>query len=218
MTEDLKDHLFDLTQGVVAITVKLFALAQNRAIALGGDELLAKGLFDQVMADSFEMVKPMLQALRFDDAERISKYGDLCAPSIPHQLMAAQKATKQRERRQEITTITSTAAEQVENLASMLNVGKDMVELVLDELLTADPELGKNNLLLIKKVFEAITLGSTAAHQKESKAKMKRQKSFKDGDLRLLHIQATEQDDDIYNLLLRETDYIKGTEEFRAVS
>ena len=61
--------------------MKLFALAQTRAIALGGQELLSKRLFDQVMEDSFEMVKPMLQALRFNDTELIRKYGDLCAPS-----------------------------------------------------------------------------------------------------------------------------------------
>ena len=217
LTEDLKDHLYDLTQGVVDIAVKLFALAQNRAISLGGDELLAKGLFDQVMADSFEMVKPMLQALRFGDVESIKQYGDLCAPSIVAQLMAAQRATRKKGTKRENTVATPVGAEQIESLASMLNIGKEMVELVLDQLLTADPDLAKNNLLLLRKVFDAIPAGSAAAPQNQSRLKTKRQKSFKDGDLRLLYKQATEQGDDIYRLL-QEANWIKEAEELEAVS
>ncbi len=213
LTEDLKGHLFDLTQGVVDITVKLFALAQNRAISLGGDERLEKGLFDQVMRDSFEMVKPMLQALRFNDAEKVAKYGDLCAPSILEQLQAAQKITRKRKDKKRKLTETPVPAEQVENLASILSVGKDIVELVLEELLTADPELEKNNLLLIKKAFEAITLGKGTSSAKSSKAKQKQPKSYVEGDLRLLYKQAEDSDTDIYNLL-QDADYIKGIEEF----
>ena len=215
LTQDLKDHLHDLTQGVVDIAVKVFALAQNRAISLGGDELLAKGLFDQVMADSFEMVKPMLQALRFGDAESIKQYGDLCAPSIIARLMAAQRAARKKGTRRENTVATPVAAEQIDNLASMLNVGKDIVELVVEQLLTAEPELEKTNLLLLKKVVDAISAGSASAPQSQSRLRMKRQESFKDGDLRLLHKQAMEQGDDIYKLL-QEANCIKGTEEFRS--
>ncbi len=213
LTEDLKSHLFGLTQGVVDITVKLFALAQHRAISLGGDEKLEKGLFDQVMADSFEMVKPMLQALRCNDAALIAKYGDLCAPSILEQLLAAQKAARKRKRKSEKMIATPVASEQVENLASMLNVGKDIVELVLDELLSTDPELEKNNLLLVRKVFEAITLGTPTSSAKPLKNEPKRQASYVEGDLRLLHKQSKDSDTDIYNLL-QDADYIKGTEEF----
>ena len=193
LTEDLKDHLYDLTQGVVDITVKLFALAQNRAIARKDDELLAKGLFNQVMADSFEMVKPMLQALRFGDAESIKQYGDLCAPSIVAQLMTAQRVTRKKRTKRENVIVTPVAAELIESLASKLEVGKNVVEPVLDELLTADPDLEKNNLLLLRKVSEAVSAGSSAAPQSRSRPRMKRQESFKDGDLRLLHKQATEQ-------------------------
>ena len=184
LTEDLKNHLYDLTQGVVDITVKLFALAQNRAISLGDDASLAKGLFDQVMADSFEMVKPMLQALRSDDVVSISRYGDLCAPSILGQLMAAQKATRKKGSEREHAVATPVTTEQVESLASMLHIGKDIVELALDKLLTADPDLAKNNLLLLRKVFDAISAGSAAAPQNQPRPETKQQESFKDGDLR----------------------------------
>ena len=213
LTEDLKGHLFDLTQGVVDITVKLFAMAQTRAIALGGEELLGKRLFDQVMEDSFEMVKPMLQALRFNDTELIKQYGDLCAPSILGQLVAAQRATRKRGSTRENTVATPVAAEQIESLANMLKVGKDAVELLLDQLLTADPELEKNNMLLVKKVVDAVSAGSVGAPQSRSRPRRKQQESFKNGDLRLLHKQATEQRDDIYELL-QEANYIKGVEEF----
>ena len=213
LTESLKNHLFDLTQGVVDITVKLFVLAQHRAISLGGNEQLEKGLFDQVMADSFEMVKPMLQALRSNDAALIAKYGDLCAPSILEKLLAAQKSARKQKRKPEKTVMTSVASEQVEHLASMLNVGKDIVELVLEELLSADPELEKNNLLLLKKAFEVITQSVTSVPSKQVAGKTKRQKQYAEGDLRLLHKQASDQDASVYHLL-QEANYIKGIEEF----
>ena len=213
LTEDLKGHLFDLTQGVVDITVKLFSLAQTRAIALGGEELLGKRLFDQVMEDSFEMVKPMLQALRFNNTELIKQYGDLCAPSILGQLMAARRATRKRGSTRKNAVSTPVAADLVEDLVKMLEIGKDVVELVVDQLLTADPELQENKMLLVKKVLEVITSGSATASQGRSRPRTKRQNSFKDGDLRFLHKQATERGDDIYEVL-QEANYIKGVEEF----
>ncbi len=213
LNEELKNHLFYLTQGVVDITVKLFALAQHRAISLGGDERLEKGLFDQVMADSFEMVKPMLQALRSNDASLIAKYGDLCAPSILEQLLAAQKSGRKQKRQPVKRVATSIASEQIDNLASILNVGNDMVELVLEELLRATPELEKNNLLLIKKLFEAISSGSAAAPAKLTTARTKSHKSYVEGDLRMLHKKAVDGDIDVYHLL-QEASYIKEVEEF----
>ena len=216
LTEDLKDHLYYLTQGVVDITVKLFALAQNRAISLGDDEILAKPLFDQVMVDSFEMVRPMLQALRFNDTDSIREYGDLCAPSILERLVAARKAVKKKGKAPQHAVVTPVAAEQVESLASMLRVEKNIVELVLDELLAADPDLEKNNVLLVKKVLEVMAPDSDATSQKQSKSKTKHQKSFKDGDLRLLHKRATEKGEDIYELL-QEANWIKEVGELEVV-
>lgn len=213
LTEELKGHLFNLTQGVVDITVKLFALAQHRAISLGGDEKLEKELFDQVMKDSFEMVKPMLQALRSNDAELIAKYGDLCAPSILEQLIAAKQAARKRRQKPEQAIVTKVASEQIENLASMLNVGQDIVELVLEQLLADAPELEKNNLLLVKKVFEVVTQGSSGTGVKPAKKVSKQSASYVEGDLRLLFKQAKDDTADIYDYL-QEADHIKGIEEF----
>lgn len=213
LTDDLKDLLFDLTQGVIDIAVKLFVLAQNRAISRGGKELLSEGLFSRVMADNFEMVKPMLQALRSGDAGKIEKYGDLCAPSILEQLMAARQTTAEGRKKQNIATVNSVSDQQVETLASALNVGKDIVELAVDELLTEDPDLANNNVLLLRKLRRAVAPGSGSTPRNPSKPNTKRQASFKDGDLRLLHKQAQEQGGDVY-ALLRDAGYIKGSEEF----
>lgn len=214
LTPDLKDHLYDLTQGVVDIAIKLFVQAQFRAMSLGGDELLTKGLFDQVMADSFQMVQPMLQALRFGDPDRISRYGDLCAPLVIEKLKAAREATRRKGGGGRKAAATRVTAQQVDGWVSALGVGKDIVELVLDELLTLDPDLEKNHMLLFRKLVEAVCAGEP---QSRSKAHVKRQASFKEGDLRLLHKQAKEQDRDICEVLL-EANYIKGVEEFMAGS
>ena len=213
LNEDLKSHLFELTQGVVDITVKLFALAQSRAIAYGEEKPLSRRLFNQVMEDSFEMVKPMLQALRFNHADLIERYGDLCAPSILGQLMAVQKVTRKNESKRESTVATPVAAVLVEELAKMLGIGKDLVELAVDKLLTADPGLEGSKMLLIQKVLEVLADDSAAASSSRSGAGTKRRESFQAGDLRLLHRRAEEQGDDVYELL-QAANYIKGVEEF----
>lgn len=209
LTPDLQDHLYDLTQGVVDIAIKLFVQAQYRAMSLGGDELLTKGLFDQVMADSFQMVQPMLEALRFGDTERISQYGDLCAPLVVEKLEAARRATRKKGGGARNAAATHVTAQQVDSWVSALGIGKDIVGLVLDELLTADPDLAENHLLLFRKLVEAVSAGEP---QSRSKPHVKRQASFQDGDLRLLHKQAVEQGRDVYEALL-EAKYIKGVEE-----
>ena len=74
-------------------------------------------------------------------------------------------------------------------------------------------KLEKNNLLLIKKVFEAISSGSATAPAKQTTARTKSQKSYEEGDLRLLHKKAVDDDVDVYHLL-QEASYIKDVEEF----
>ena len=88
---------------------------------------------------------------------------------------------------------------------------------MLDELLTADPDLEKNTPLLAKKILEVIAPDPDASSQKQSKSKTKQQKSFKDGDLRLLYKRATEEGADIYELL-QAANWIKDVGELEAVS
>jgi hypothetical protein len=82
LSQDVRDVLYDESQGIVDIVVKLFMLAQLRVIALGEvrrtfDEALTVGLFRQIAKEHLAIVRPMINALRSNDTEELSKFDDL---------------------------------------------------------------------------------------------------------------------------------------------
>ena len=99
----IRDCWYDLSQGVLDIVVKLFVLAQLRAIATGV-ERITPGLLQKVHEDELKPVHPMLAALRSKDPERIAEYSDLMIPDIDMRLLhlkekieTAQEATSRRQ-------------------------------------------------------------------------------------------------------------------------
>ena len=76
LSDEIRACWYDLSQGVLDIVVKLFVLAQLRAIATGVERITIP-LLKQVYQDELKPVHPMLAALRSGDPELISKYSDL---------------------------------------------------------------------------------------------------------------------------------------------
>ncbi|GAC31737.1 AAA family ATPase [Paraglaciecola polaris] len=74
-------HLFDLSQGILDIAVKLFVIAQIRAIVSRKEELSIP-LFDTVYEEEVKNVHPMLDALRSGDSAQIAKFSDLTMPEV----------------------------------------------------------------------------------------------------------------------------------------
>ncbi len=74
--QSIKDVLYEESQGIVDIAVKLYMMAQWRAMALG-TEIITSELINQVAKDSLHLVRPMLDALKSGDPERIARYGDI---------------------------------------------------------------------------------------------------------------------------------------------
>jgi hypothetical protein len=80
-SEDIIEHLFILSQGIIDITIKLFVIAQIRAIVSKAEELTIP-LFDTVYAEEMKSVHPMLDALRSGNVEQIARYSDLTVPEV----------------------------------------------------------------------------------------------------------------------------------------
>jgi hypothetical protein len=81
LAKEVRDIWYELSQGVMDIVVKLFVLAQLRALALN-KERITVGLLQQVYQDELKPVHPMLDALRSGIPERIARYSDLMLPEI----------------------------------------------------------------------------------------------------------------------------------------
>jgi hypothetical protein len=75
-TDEIDKVLYEESQGIIDIAVKLFMIAQWRAIALG-TEIITAETIEKVADDSLQLVRPMLNALKSGDEELISKYSDI---------------------------------------------------------------------------------------------------------------------------------------------
>ena len=76
LTKELNEALYDESQGIVDIAIKLYMMAQWRAIALNTD-IITSELIRRVADDSLHLVKPMLDALKSGDAAQVARYGDI---------------------------------------------------------------------------------------------------------------------------------------------
>lgn len=81
ISPEIRDVLYDESQGILDIVVKLFMLAQLRVVGIGDvrgtPEILTPQLLRKVAREDFRIVRPMLDALRTNDAKTLLKYDDL---------------------------------------------------------------------------------------------------------------------------------------------
>lgn len=81
LTNDLCDCLYEESQGIIDVVIKLFMLAQLQAIQLrrvrGRPETLDVKLLQHVARENFKLIAPMIGALKRGDREAIAKYDDI---------------------------------------------------------------------------------------------------------------------------------------------
>lgn len=81
VTKKLNETLFYCTQGIHALVVRLFQMAQIRAIQ-NGLKCITPELIRELATEKFKLVEPMLVALRNNNEEEINKYDDLIRTSL----------------------------------------------------------------------------------------------------------------------------------------
>lgn len=76
LTPALSHVLFEETQGIADLAVKVFALAQWRAIT-SQTEQLSEAIIRSVALDSLQLLRPLLQALRTGHSKDLERIGDI---------------------------------------------------------------------------------------------------------------------------------------------
>jgi hypothetical protein len=76
LSHPLSELMFHHSQGVTDIAIKLFAIAQARAMH-DGSETLTGALIDSVAQNELARVMPMIEALRRDDVRALAAYKDI---------------------------------------------------------------------------------------------------------------------------------------------
>lgn len=76
LTEDIKNLFYDECQGITAVAVNLFILAQERALA-EEEERITGSIIRKTAKEDLHMIQPMIKALRNNNTIEIRNYGDI---------------------------------------------------------------------------------------------------------------------------------------------
>ena len=96
LNDEFKNALYYESQGITDIAVKLYAMVQIRAIALGIDTFKPSD-FQVAVEEGLALIKPMLDALRSGDRKKIDMYGDIAPVSIDDYYAAYSSVLAQRQ-------------------------------------------------------------------------------------------------------------------------
>jgi hypothetical protein len=81
LTDEIRAALYDESQGILDVVIKLFMLTQLRVLQLGvtrkRPELIDAGLLHHVAGESLRMIQPMIDALKRNDRGAIARYDDI---------------------------------------------------------------------------------------------------------------------------------------------
>ena len=108
LTDELIQTMFEETQGISDLIVKLFHHAQLMAIT-SGKEIITKEILKKVANEKFRLMKPMIEAIRTGNPYKIGKYDDLREIQSTVESIPAKSTTVKKTDSHKTETITSTA-------------------------------------------------------------------------------------------------------------
>lgn len=140
LDDELEATMYDLTQGVMDIVIKLFALAQIRAIVTGVESIKPM-LLRKVFEDEFKPVHPMLAALRSGRPELIAKYDDLLMPEIEGRLLTLTQSLDQIAKAKPPAPPANDKAKRLLALLEEMEIPRDIAIPMADDLLAKYPDI-----------------------------------------------------------------------------
>jgi NACalpha-BTF3-like transcription factor len=217
LNDELDELLHEESQGIVDIAIKLFMIAQWRAIAVES-EIITPDLIKQVASDSLHLVRPMLDALKSGDKERIAKYSDIKPLDIKDfyehfrlKLEVKKQADLEKLRANSLATQSSTGIpsflrEVILQLMS-LDLPPALAKLHAEKAVAArEPDATVAE--LTRKAYETalkeglIPQEKPEAKEQKAATKQVRSKSYIHGDLRLIVAEAKKNKSSAYQALM----------------
>lgn len=201
LSEELIKTMYDRTQGVMDIVVKLFVLGQMRAIVTG-EERITPALLKQVYDDEFKPVHPMLEALRSNKADLISEYADMVMPEIELRMLTMTKAVENVDAKEGHSSppINDDKGKKLLKLLLQVGMASDIAHPMVDRLLRSHPDMP-----LMALINKASEYAVEPKNEKDKGLKLSRVKRSEWGtlpgdDLRYLY--TSKGDRDMYSTML----------------
>lgn len=162
--EGISRTLYEESQGIIDIAIKIFVMCQIESIVKGKPKKITPALIKKVAREKFTMVKPMLDALKSDNLEKIIKYDDLVPVNMIDYFqetldeinraknLEAIKALQEKFSSMEEKDIKQTA----KNKLLDLGVNAKLVNKYLDKIFIKNPNIDVNT--LVKLVYKEAML------------------------------------------------------------
>ena len=168
ISSEIRDVLYDESQGILDIVVKLFMLAQLRAVSIGevrsGPEVLTADLLRKVAREDFQVVRPMLDALRANDTKALLKYDDLLPLQAHVNQVFASAVGVPAQGAERLPTVVDVVDEPMQvdgtdsicKALSLLGVADDVAQVLIREAIALNPSV--DPLLLMASITERLVM------------------------------------------------------------
>ena len=90
LSDEIRNVWYELSQGILDIVVKIFVLAQFKAIE-SGIEKITVTVLRKTYQDDLKPIHKMIEALQSGVADRIAEYSDLVIPEVDQKLLQFQQ-------------------------------------------------------------------------------------------------------------------------------
>lgn len=140
LSDEIETVVYEYSQGVIDIAVKLFVLSQHRAIVTRAERITPK-LLQTVYEDELKPVHPMLAALRSGKLDEIAKYGDLHVPDITQKLLVVTQEINEINEAAQPKVVSDDKAKKLVALLVDMGVEQDIAIASVDHILAESPNL-----------------------------------------------------------------------------
>lgn len=203
LDESILLRLYELSQGIPDIVVKILCLAQARAILLAdspSEEFLSIELINDVFEEELSMVKPLLEALSSNDERSLKKCGDIVIPKIEGALFNTFDHVKPKSLSRKVNLElgspedTDIAKAAFETLIGM-GLSEDIVTPLLNDIIVSNPDITLLQIIqLATSTLSGLSDSSVAQKNDKPKNVLIRKDSWgrlDSGDLRKLYFDKT---------------------------
>jgi hypothetical protein len=219
LSDEVRSCWYDLSQGVLDIVIKLFVLAQIRAIFTKTERITVK-LLKQVYEDELKPVHPMLAALRSGDTELIKLYSDLCMPDIDQKILDLSGLIDDAfndKKQHQLPYAGNQHAQRLHNLLIEMECKSDLIQPLIEKAFKLHPDLTTRKLMpIVLDWYDSLSKESKPVKEKSKLIRQKDWCALATKDIRFLHSQ-TSPDANVYDLLKQSkgifdvTDWLKGS-------
>lgn len=218
LSNRVRERWYDLSQGILDIAVKIFVLAQLRAID-HGIERITVPLLQTTYDEDLRPIHPMIDALRSGRGDKIAQFSDLVIPDIDKKLLTLQSHLQ--ERRAEFDEVSEYQGHEMSiRLHRMLvDIGQESPLLVptVKKVIQKLPNASISDLIVVvlewlkdEKIDESISTKKIKPRSSKAKASLLKQKDWHTLDNEDLRFQFSQKNKEeiLYDYLKTSTNLI----------